>query len=206
MWARSRTYRTQTSDLQSIFFSSADNWSTRTPYWKTSPRKRGHKVYNFTPQKPISSPVRPQNEQETTRWQFKVKNIEILTTKRKVNYFDQLIAFKKCRTSRVWTPHQIRVVNRQVDFTQDTYWGTDSNSSTSLWPSSLLYASRTWTMTEQIKTKLQLTRRRMMMIITQIQRQTNKNGAVTYAVSVDVNADVGTPSFWQRTWRRHDRT
>ena len=111
IWARNQTYQVQNSDLQSIFFSSADNWSTRIPYWRTSPQRRRHKIYNFTPEKSTSSPVRSQSEQETTRWQFKSNNIEILRPEEKFNYFDQLIAIQKCRASQVWTPHQIRVIN-----------------------------------------------------------------------------------------------
>ena len=55
---------------------------------------------------------------------------------------------------------------------------------------SLFYASGTWTMTKEMKKKLQTTQRRMMRMITQTNRKTGTGHAAAHAASVDDTADV----------------
>ena len=110
----------------------------------------------------------------------------------------KILSLSKRRTSRVCTPHQMRVGNiltsHRQELTSPKYPLRDRlklfDATVTL---SLLYASGTTTMTEDVKKKLQTTQRRMMRMIIQTKRQAGTSCAAAQAANacVDVTSDAG---------------
>ena len=112
-------------------------------------------------------------------------NIGISPPEGKIKYFGQLVIFKKRSPSRVRTPRPMRVGNLHepqtgVDVTKTPTGGLDASVTPSL-----LHASGTWTMTEEMRKNLQTTQRRMMRMIIQANRKSGPCPAAAHAANVD---------------------
>ena len=120
-------------------------------------------------------------------------NIEVLPPEGEIKYLGQLTAFKDA--VQVEFDHHIKcawptLARRRQELTSPTYPLRDRLKlfDATVTPS-LLCASGTWTMTEEMKKKLQTTQRRMMRMIMLTTRKSGKRLAAAHAAYVDEIAD-----------------